>query len=107
MNSATGLHAPCQAATIKVVPHPPFFLRRFRRCHSRKIMPAHQAKSRTCFVFAQLKRMQIARFLCIGWGKYIRSGTCLPYGTCAETGLRIEEQTPPVGLGASLSASLT
>ncbi len=61
-------------------------------------MPAHRAKSRTCFIFAQLKRMQIARFLCISWGKYIRSETCLLYGTCSETALRIEEPTLPVGL---------
>jgi hypothetical protein len=83
MNSTTGLHVACQAATVNL----PFDagLRRisgFSRFAAKQGGSAALAASAACqkaecLLLAQLKQMQTARFLCSLWGKSIRPNRAL------------------------------
>jgi hypothetical protein len=78
MNSALGLHAPCQAATAKVLRHAAFYAHPSLgviHIKLRKIFARWAGRIKTaalCLLLAQLKQMHIARFLCTLWGKSIR-----------------------------------
>jgi hypothetical protein len=85
VNSTIGLHVACQAATAKVaycsflpLSAADAMIFRDRGGIRRPILVEiaggldGKCRKRNCRLFTQVKQMQIARFLCTRWGKYIR-----------------------------------